>query len=134
MINQMEKICFSEDSGVTFSETEIEAAEQLVQLSEEDTLSCSSGTGCSVSTGYDGCDGKGSEGNNTNIQDDVVSSKVRDHMAEEAQNDGVWRIKNVTNGQSFLKAMMETRTGIHKKKKFRSLESIYRATNEMTRD
>ncbi|KAG7539851.1 hypothetical protein ISN45_Aa07g001240 [Arabidopsis thaliana x Arabidopsis arenosa] len=134
MINQMEtEISFSGESETAFSETEMEAAEQLVQLSEEDTLSCSSGgTGWSVS-GYDGCEGKG-EGNNTKRQEDVVSSKVRDHIVGKEQNDGVWRNNNVTNGQSFMKTIMETKTRINKKKKFRSLTSIYRATKEMTRD
>ncbi|CAN6917458.1 unnamed protein product [Brassica oleracea] len=59
---------------IGFSETEMEAAEQLVQLSEDDTLSCSSGTGLSVS----GCEGGGG---NTKRHDDVVSDEV--------QNDGV---------------------------------------------
>ncbi|CAN7108140.1 unnamed protein product [Brassica rapa subsp. narinosa] len=59
---------------IDFSETEMEAAEQLVQLSEEDTLSCSSGTGLSVS----GCEGGGG---NTKRHNDVISDEV--------QNDGV---------------------------------------------
>ncbi|CAE6151741.1 unnamed protein product [Arabidopsis arenosa] len=126
------EIGFSGESEIAFSETEMEAAEQLVQLSEEDTFSCSSGgTGWSVS-GYDGCEWKG-QGNNTKRQEDV-SSKVRDHIVGKEQNDGVCRNKNVTNGQSFMKTIMETKTRINKKKKFRSLTSIYRATKEMTRD
>ncbi|CAH8273824.1 unnamed protein product [Arabidopsis lyrata] len=129
MFNEMEtEIVFSGESETAFSETEMEAAEQLVQLSEEDTLSCSSGgTGWSV-CGYDG-----SEGNDTKRQEDVVSSKVRDHIVGKEQNDGVCRNKNVTNGQSFMKTIMETKTRINKKKKFRSLASIYRATKEMTK-
>lgn len=106
----------------------MEAAEQLVQLSEEDTMSCSSGTGGSVGD----CEGKG--GGNTKRQDDVVSSKVEDMVGKE-QNGGVCSNKNVvTDGRSFMKAIMETSTRIHKKKKFRSLASIYRATQETTRD
>ncbi|KAL1190290.1 hypothetical protein V5N11_016676 [Cardamine amara subsp. amara] len=118
MISQMEEI--------GFSETEMEAAEQLVQLSEEDTMSCSSCTGC----GWSDCGFEGRGGGNTKRQEDVVSS-----MVGEEQNDGVWRKKNVTDGGSFLKVIMETKTRIHKKKKLRSLASIYRSTKElMTRD
>ncbi|CDY41974.1 BnaA01g05460D [Brassica napus] len=58
---------------IDFSETEMEAAEQLVQLSEDDTLSCSSGTGLSFS----GCEG----GFHRKRHNDVISDEV--------QNDGV---------------------------------------------
>ncbi|KAL0686542.1 hypothetical protein Bca4012_086219 [Brassica carinata] len=80
---------------IGFSETEMEAAEQLVQLSEDDTLSCSSGTGLSVS----GCEGGGG---NTKRHDDVVSDEV--------QNDGVVCMmnNNATDAQRFVKAITET--------------------------
>ncbi|CAH8344783.1 unnamed protein product [Eruca vesicaria subsp. sativa] len=110
-----------------FSEKELEAAELLVQLSEDDTLSCSSGTGLmSVS----GCESEG----NTKTHDHVVSSDIR-----EQHNDAdVVRMKmnkNAMDGQSFVKAITETNMirRNYKKKKFRSLASIYRATKEMTR-
>lgn len=127
----MEEIGFSGESEIVFSETEMEAAKQLVQLSEDDTLSCSSGTGWSVS-GYDCCEGTG-EGDGTKRQEDVVSSKVAstDHKVGNVQNDGVCGNKHV-DGRGFMKAIMETKTRINKKK-FRSLASIYRATKEMTR-
>lgn len=110
-----------------FSETEMEAAEQLVQLSEDDTLSCSSGTGFSVS----GCEGGGG---NTKRHEDVVCSEIR-----EEQNDVVHMMndKNATDAQSFVKAITETniiRRRRYKKKKFRSLASLYKATKEMTSD
>ncbi|KAF2542658.1 hypothetical protein F2Q70_00033710 [Brassica cretica] len=107
---------------IGFSETEMEAAEQLVQLSEDDTLSCSSGTGLSVS----GCDG----GFHTKRHNDVISDEV--------QNDGVVRMmnNNATDAQRFVKAITETNIirRRYKKKKFRSLASLYRATKEMTTD
>ncbi|KAJ0252442.1 hypothetical protein HA466_0132340 [Hirschfeldia incana] len=116
------------EAMIGFSETEMEAAEQLVQLSEDDTLSFSSGTGFSAISGFEG------GGGNTKRHDDVVSSEIR-----EKQNDGVVRMindKNATDAQSFVKAI--TQTNIirrrYKKKKFRSLTSLYRATKEMTRD
>ncbi|XP_010437053.1 PREDICTED: uncharacterized protein LOC104720855 [Camelina sativa] len=139
MINQMEDhIGFSGDSSseIAISETEMEAAKQLVQLSEDDTLSCSSGTGWSVS-GHDACEGKAEGGHNTKRQEEVVvSSKVRDHLVGNELNDGVCRSnKNVTGGrQSFIKAIMETNTRINKKQKYRSLASIYRATKEILRE
>ncbi|RID77108.1 hypothetical protein BRARA_A00039 [Brassica rapa] len=108
---------------IDFSETEMEAAEQLVQLSEEDTLSCSSGTGLSVS----GCEGGGG---NTKRHNDVISDEV--------QNDGVVRMmnNNATDARRFAKAITETNIirRRYKKKKFRSLASLYRATKEMTTD
>ncbi|EOA18118.1 hypothetical protein CARUB_v10006579mg [Capsella rubella] len=135
MINQMEEIGFpgeseigfsGESSEIAFSESEMEAAKQLMQLSEDDTLSCSSGTGTAWSVSA--CEGD----YNTKRQETVVSS-----MVGEEQNDGVWRInnKNVTDGRRFMKAITETKALINKKKqkKLRSLASIYRATKEMTR-
>ncbi|KAF2542659.1 hypothetical protein F2Q70_00033711 [Brassica cretica] len=111
---------------IDFSETEMEAAEQLVQLSEDDTLSCSSGTGLSVS----GCEGGGVH---TKRHDDVFSSETR-----EETSDGVVRMmnNNATDAQRFVKAIMETNIirRRYKKKKFRSLASLYRATKEMTTD
>ncbi|KAF3511487.1 hypothetical protein F2Q69_00008574 [Brassica cretica] len=88
----------------------MEAAEQLVQLSEDDTLSCCSGTSWSISEG----------GSNAKRHENVVNSESYD-------------MKNVTDGQSFVTAIKETNIIIrrNKKKKFRSLASIYRATNEM---
>ncbi|CAN6984126.1 hypothetical protein HID58_000051 [Brassica napus] len=108
---------------IDFSETEMEAAEQLVQLSEDDTLSCSSGTGLSVS----GCEG----GFHRKRHSDVISDEV--------QNDGVVRTtmnNNATDAQCFVKAITETNIirRRYKKKKFRSLASLYRATKEMTTD
>ncbi|XP_006411738.2 uncharacterized protein LOC18029082 [Eutrema salsugineum] len=128
----MEMIGSSGETGIAFSETEMEAAEQLVQLSEDDTMSCSSGTGWSVcGCGCGGCEG----GCNTKRQEDVVSSEIHD-MAVKGQNDGVRKMnKNVSDGRSFVKAMMGTKTIMrNKKKKFRSLASIYRATKEIARD
>ncbi|CAL9228575.1 unnamed protein product [Arabidopsis halleri] len=83
MFNQMEtEIVFSGESETAFSETEMEAAEQLVQLSEEDTLSCSSGgTGWSV-CGYDGCEGKG---NNTKRQEDVLVRRLEIILSERSK-------------------------------------------------
>lgn len=124
----MEEMGFSGESEIAFSETEMEAAEQLVQLSEEDTLSCSSGTGWSV-CGCGGCEGRGC--GNTKRQEDVVSSEIKTMVGEE-QNDGVRRNKNVNGGRSYMKVVLETKK--NKKKKFRSLASIYTATKEMTRD
>ncbi|XP_010446474.2 PREDICTED: uncharacterized protein LOC104729248 [Camelina sativa] len=129
-INQMEEIGFSGDSSseIAISETEMEAAKQLVQLSEDDSLSCSSGTGWSVS-GHDACEGKAEGGHNTKRQDEVVvSSKVRDHFVGNELNDGV------RGNKSFMKTIMETKTRINKKQKYRSIASIYRATKEMTRE
>ncbi|KAG2242979.1 hypothetical protein Bca4012_022392 [Brassica carinata] len=114
---------------IGFTETEMEAAEQLVQLSEDETLSsCSSGTGSSV---ISGCEGGGV---NTKRHDDVVSSEIR-----EEQNDGVVPMmnnKNARDGQSFVKAITETNIirRRYKKKKFRSLASLYKATKEMRTD
>ncbi|CAH2075956.1 unnamed protein product [Thlaspi arvense] len=125
----MEVIGFSGETEIAFSETEMEAAEQLVQLSEEDTMSCSSGSGWSVS----GCGGS-EGGGNTKKKEDVVSSEIHDMVGKE-RNDGVRMMdENVKDGRSFMRAIMETKTRRIKKKKFRSLASIYRATKEMTRD
>lgn len=130
MINhQMEEMGFSGESEIAFSETEIEAAEQLVQLSEEDTLSCSSGTagGSVCGCGYGGYEGRG----NTKRQEDVVSSEIKTLVGED-QNEEIRRNTNVNGGKCYIRVNMETKR--NKKKKFRSLASIYRATKEMTRD
>ncbi|KAG2298535.1 hypothetical protein Bca4012_009777 [Brassica carinata] len=93
-----------ESSETVFSETEMAAAEQLMQLSEEETVSCSSSTG-----GY----GRGERG--CKRRHDDVSSRVGNE-----QNDGV-------KGNCDLAVKMKKM----KEKKFRSLESIYRATKEI---
>ncbi|KAJ0239241.1 Uncharacterized protein HA466_0237260 [Hirschfeldia incana] len=95
-----------ESAGIVFSETEMAAAELLMQLSEEETGSCSSSTG-----GY----GRGEIGCKRRHED--VSSRTGD----EQENDGV-------KGNSDLAVKMMKRM---KEKKFRSLESIYRATKEI---
>ncbi|XP_033133997.1 uncharacterized protein LOC117127530, partial [Brassica rapa] len=123
-IDQMEVIGFTGETEVAFSETEMEAAEQLVQLSEDDTLSCCSGTSWSISEG----------GSNAKRHENFVNSESYD-MVGNKQNDGIQTMhKNVTDGQSFVTAIKETNIIIrrNKKKKFRSLASIYRATNEMS--
>ncbi|KAF8118400.1 hypothetical protein N665_0005s0163 [Sinapis alba] len=86
-----------ESSETVFSETEMAAAELLMQLSEEETVSCSSSTG-----GERGCKRRHED----------VSSRV--------ENDGV-------KGYCDLAVKMKKM----KEKKFRSLESIYRATKEI---
>ena len=119
----MEVIGFTAETEVAFSETEMEAAEQLVQLSEDDTLSCCSGTSWSISEG----------GSNAKRHENVVNSESYD-MVGNKQNNGIRMMhKNDTDGQSFVTAIKETNIiiGRNKKKKFRSLASIYRATNEM---
>lgn len=127
-ISQMEVIGLSGETEIAFSKTEMEAAEQLVQLSEEDSLSCSSGTGWSV------CGGSEERGRgDTNRQEDAVSSKINDMFRKE-QNDGGCRNKNVTDGRSCMKAITETKMKRNKKNKFRSLASIYKATKEITSD
>ncbi|KAF8109571.1 hypothetical protein N665_0094s0038 [Sinapis alba] len=101
--------------AIGFSETEMEAAEQLMQLSEDDTLSCSSG-----------CEG----GVITKRHDDVVTC---DQFHEEQNDSVVVRMmmnKNATEGQSFVKTTKIIRR-YYKKKKFRSLASLYRATKEI---
>ncbi|RID51119.1 hypothetical protein BRARA_H01808 [Brassica rapa] len=108
----MEVIGFTRETEVAFSETEMEAAEQLVH-----------GTSWSISEG----------GSNAKRHENVVNSESYD-MVGKKKNNGVRMMhKNVTDGQSFVTAIKETNIIIrrNKKKKFRFLASIYRATNEM---
>lgn len=119
----MEVIGFSRETEFAFSEREMEVAEQLVQLSEDDTLSCCSSTSWSVSEG----------GSNTKRQEDVVISEIRDMVVGREQTDVVGMMhKNVTDCRGFVKAIRETNIiRRNKKKKFKSIVSIYRATKEM---
>ncbi|CAF2249906.1 unnamed protein product, partial [Brassica napus] len=92
-------------------------------VEEDDTLSCCSGTSWSISEG----------GSNAKRHENVVNSESYD-MVGKKKNNGVRMMhKNVTDGQSFVTAIKETNIIIrrNKKKKFRFLASIYRATNEM---
>ncbi|KAG2319043.1 hypothetical protein Bca52824_012256 [Brassica carinata] len=116
----MEVIGFSRETELAFSEREMEVAEQLVQLSEDDdTLSCCSGTNWNVSEG----------GSNTKRREDVSSSEIRDMVGKD-RTDVRMMHKNVTDGQSFVKTIRETNIiRRNKKKKFKSIVSIYRATN-----
>ncbi|VVB02465.1 unnamed protein product [Arabis nemorensis] len=71
-MGESETVFFGESTTeIVFSETEMAAAEQLMQLSEEDTVSCSSSTG--------GGRGEGSK----RRHEDVVSSRIGSD-----QNDG----------------------------------------------
>ena len=111
----MEVIGFSRETELAFSEREMEVAEQLVQLSEDDTLSCCSGTSWNVSEG----------GSNTKRQ---ASSEIRDMVGKDRTD--VRMMHNVADGQSFVKTIRETNIiRRNKKKKFKSIVSIYRATN-----
>ncbi|CAH8390563.1 unnamed protein product [Eruca vesicaria subsp. sativa] len=92
-----------ESTGMVFSETEMAAAEQLMQLSEEETVSCSSST-----VGESGGGGK--------RRHEDVSSRIG--------NDGVKENCN-------LALEMKTKMKKMKEKKFRSLKSIYMATKEI---
>uniref|UniRef100_A0A1J3I5V2 Uncharacterized protein n=1 Tax=Noccaea caerulescens TaxID=107243 RepID=A0A1J3I5V2_NOCCA len=94
---------------IVFSETEIAAAEQLMQMSEEETVSCSSSTGG---------DAGGERGGRKRRHEDV-SSRIGNE-----QNDGVKENCN-------LGVEMKTKMMKMKEKKFRSLESIYKATKEI---
>ncbi|CAH2061572.1 unnamed protein product [Thlaspi arvense] len=94
---------------MVFSETEMAAAEQLMQLSEEETVSCSSSTGV---------DGGGERGGGKRRHEDV-SSRIGSE-----QNDGV-------KGNCNLGVEMKTKMKKMKEKKFRSLESIYLATKKI---
>ncbi|WZZ18538.1 hypothetical protein YC2023_111627 [Brassica napus] len=97
---------FSGESGeIVFSETEMAAAELLMQLSEEETGSCSSSTGA----------GGIGEGRGRKRRHEDISSRIGNE-----QNDGV-------KGNFDLAMKMKKM----KEKKFRSLESIYRATKEI---
>ncbi|CAH8360671.1 unnamed protein product [Eruca vesicaria subsp. sativa] len=96
-----------ESAAIVFSETDMAAAEQLMQLSEEGTGSCSSSTG-----GYGG----GEIGLRKRRHHEDVSSRSGNE-----QNDGV-------KGNCDLVVKRKRKM---KEKKFRSLESIYRATKEI---
>ncbi|KAL1208138.1 hypothetical protein V5N11_034860 [Cardamine amara subsp. amara] len=91
---------------IVFSKTEMAAAEQLMQLSEEETMSCSSSTG-------------GGKGGGDKTRHEDVSSRI-----ENERNDGV-RV-NCNLGVERKRKMKNM-----KEKKFRSLESLYRATKEI---
>ncbi|CAN6900863.1 hypothetical protein Bca4012_096287 [Brassica carinata] len=107
MNDPMGETGFSGESGeIVFSETEMAAAELLMQLSEEETGSCSSSTG----------GGGIGEGRGRKRRHEDVSSRI-----ENEQNDGV-------KGNCDLAVKMKKM----KEKKFRSLVSIYRATKEIT--
>ncbi|ESQ46087.1 hypothetical protein EUTSA_v10000578mg [Eutrema salsugineum] len=113
MNDPMGETGFSRESAeIVFSETEMAAAEQLMQLSEEETVSCSS------STGGDGGGERGRGGEAKRRHEDV-SSRIGNE-----QNDGV-------KGNCNLGVEMKTNIKKMKEKKFRSLESIYRATKEI---
>ncbi|XP_010555450.1 PREDICTED: uncharacterized protein LOC104824948 [Tarenaya hassleriana] len=100
---------FSGESEKAFSETEMEAAEQLVQLSEEETtVSCSSS-----------CSGVG-HGDKTR-HEDVSSRTSNDRMVGIEQNGAV---------RGNIPGRMGTSSG-KKTKRVRSLESIYRATKKI---
>ncbi|XP_010416932.1 PREDICTED: uncharacterized protein LOC104702722 [Camelina sativa] len=118
MNDRMGETGFSRESSaapeIVLSETEMAAAEQLMQLSEEETVSCSSSTGGD----YGGGRGGGGGGDKTR-HEDVVSSRIGNE-----QNDGVRCDSNLGLKRKREMAKM-------KEKKFRSLESIYRATKEM---
>ncbi|KFK32863.1 hypothetical protein AALP_AA6G297000 [Arabis alpina] len=88
---------------MVYSETEMAAAEQLMQLSEEETVSCSSSTG-------------GDYGGGGKRKHEDVSSRIG--------NDGV-------KGNCNLGVEMKTKMKKMKEKKFRSLESIYKATKKI---
>lgn len=98
-----------ESAEIVFSETEMAAAEQLMQLSEEETMSCSSGTGG---------DYGGGKGGGDKIKHEDVSSII-----ENEQNDGVRVNCNLGVERKRKREMKE--------KKFRSLESLYKATKEI---
>ncbi|XP_018437615.1 uncharacterized protein LOC108809981 [Raphanus sativus] len=109
MNDPMGETGFSRESGeIVFSETEMAAAELLMQLSEEETGSSSSSTG-------GGGAGEVGEGRGRKRRHEDVSSRAGDE-----QNDGV-------KGNRDLAVKMKKM----KEKKFRSLESIYRATKEI---
>ncbi|CAF2049896.1 unnamed protein product [Brassica rapa subsp. trilocularis] len=106
MNDPMGETGFSGESGeIVFSETEMAAAELLMQLSEEETGSCSSSTGA----------GGIGEGRGRKRRHEDISSRIGNE-----QNDGV-------KGNCDLAMKMKKM----KEKKFRSLESIYRATKEI---
>ncbi|CAN8307901.1 unnamed protein product [Cochlearia groenlandica] len=107
MINQIQKN--------VFSQTELEVAEQLVQMSKEDTISCS--------RTYESIDNN----HTTHKQEDVASSRNNDMVGNEKDDDVGMLDKNVKEKQSFV----ETKRRMNKKIKFRSLASIYRATKEI---
>lgn len=110
MNDPMGETGFSRESApkMVFSETDMAAAEQLMQLSEEETVSCSS------STGGD-CGGGGGD----KTKHEYVSSRIGHE-----QNDGV-------RGNSILGVERKRKRAVMKEKKFRSLESIYKATKEI---
>ncbi|EOA28149.1 hypothetical protein CARUB_v10024339mg [Capsella rubella] len=101
----------SATTEIVFSETEMAAAEQLMQLSEEETVSCSSSTGGDFGGG-------GRDKTKHDHQD--VSSRIGNE-----RNDGVRVDCNL--GVERKRKMKK----VMKEKKFRSLESIYRATKEI---
>ncbi|KAG2308038.1 hypothetical protein Bca52824_027786 [Brassica carinata] len=107
MSDPMGETGFSRESAeMVFSEMEMAAAEQLMQLSEEETVSCSSST-----VGESGGSGK--------RRHEDVSSRIGND-----ENDGF-------KGNCNLAVEMNTRMKKMKEKKFRSLESIYMATKEI---
>lgn len=119
MNDPMGETGFSRESAteIVFSEMEMAAAEQLMQLSEEETVSCSS------STGRDCGGGRGGGGDKIKHED--VSSRIGNEQNDSVRGNSILGVDRKRK----MKEMKEIKE--MKEKKFRSLDSIYRATKKI---